>query len=70
MRSDAIKASGNRLQFCVIDYNYENFIPRASRMVKDPFQTSVFDYNSFIIDYNYEKHNNKTDSELEARVLH
>ena len=66
MRSDAIKASGNQLQFCVIDYNYENSIPRASRIVRNLFQTIVIDYNSSIIDYNYEKYNNKIDSELGA----
>ena len=62
----------NRLPFTVIDYNYENFNPRASKMVRNLFQTIVIDYYSFVIDYNYEKHNNRSDTEqthyLEAWV--
>ena len=42
----------------------------AFRMVGNPFLTIVIDYNSFVIDYNYEKHNNRTDSELGAWVFH
>ena len=53
----------NRLQFIVIDYNDENFNPKASKMVRKLFQIIVIDYNSFVINYNYEKHNNRTDSE-------
>ena len=54
----------------VVDYNYENFILRASRMVRNPFQTILINYNSFVIDYHYETHNNRTDPELGARVFH